>query len=147
MAIYRGYSDPFGPSVIIFDFNRETEALRIWIEKTKLPFWTASAVALDSRLDLAQYSIDGFSWGYEDSGAQQLALALLAHHLQDDARALRLCRLFVRLIVAWLPADWCLNSDEIGSYAAIAEALLHSTDDKVVDLDRLSKLLPRRPHA
>ncbi len=37
---------------------------------------------LGPRLDLANHSPDGFSWGYGGSGPAQLALAILADHFQ-----------------------------------------------------------------
>ena len=43
---------------------------------------------LNPRLDLWSHSPTGFEWGYGGSGPAQLALALLADHLEDDKRAL-----------------------------------------------------------
>jgi len=44
---------------------------------------------LDPRYDLKQLSATGFEWTYEGAGPAQLALALLADHLGDDARRSR----------------------------------------------------------
>lgn len=43
---------------------------------------------LPMRLDLRRHSPTGFNWGYAGSGPAQLALALCADALGDDARAL-----------------------------------------------------------
>jgi len=69
---------------------------------------------LDPRLDLQQHSPEGFDWGYGEGGPAQLALALLADHLGDDARALALYKHFKRRIVWKLPgAGWTLTSADI----------------------------------
>lgn len=44
---------------------------------------------LDPRHDLRNHSPNGFEWGYGGSGPGQLALALCADALGDDARSLR----------------------------------------------------------
>jgi hypothetical protein len=49
---------------------------------------TADGRKLDPRFDLKRLSPSGFEWTYEGAGPAQLALALLADHLGDDARAL-----------------------------------------------------------
>ena len=41
------------------------------------------------RLDICNYSPDGFNWGYHGSGPSQLALAILAHATGDDEVAKR----------------------------------------------------------
>lgn len=46
------------------------------------------AIPLPLRLDLCSHSPTGFNWGYRGSGPAQLALALAAHALGDDQRAL-----------------------------------------------------------
>jgi len=45
---------------------------------------------LPLRLDLISKSPSGFAWGYGGSGPAQLALALCAHVLEDDFRALEI---------------------------------------------------------
>jgi len=45
---------------------------------------------LELRLDLFNHSPTGFEWGSGGSGPAQLALAILADHLGDDATAVRL---------------------------------------------------------
>ena len=50
---------------------------------------TVDGNPLNPRLDLRAMSKAGFEWTYEGAGPAQLALALLADHLGDDAAALR----------------------------------------------------------
>ena len=69
---------------------------------------------LNPRLDLWNHSPTGFEWGYCGSGPAQLALALLADHLQNHLRALALYQDFKWKVVAGLPRDeWTLNGDDI----------------------------------
>jgi hypothetical protein len=42
-----------------------------------------------------------------------LALALLADHLADDAKALALSEPFMRQVVSYLDNAWCLTSTDI----------------------------------
>ncbi len=74
---------------------------------------TVDGVALNPRFDLKRFSPAGFEWTYEGDGPRQLALALLADHLGDDARALDLTEMFMRSVVAELDNAWRLTSDEI----------------------------------
>jgi len=74
---------------------------------------TVDGVPLDPRFDLKRLSPTGFEWTYEGNGPAQLALALLADHLGDDARALRLYEPFMRAVVAELDNSWELTSAEI----------------------------------
>jgi hypothetical protein len=74
---------------------------------------TADGVPLDPRFDLKRLSPAGFEWTYEGNGPAQLALALLADHLGDDARALALYQPFMRAVVAELDNSWELTSADI----------------------------------
>ncbi|BBK33265.1 hypothetical protein EDC65_4110 [Stella humosa] len=74
---------------------------------------TVDGRPLDPRLDLRRLSPAGFEWTYEGAGPQQLALALLADHLGDDARALALHEDFMADVVAVLDNAWELTSDDI----------------------------------
>lgn len=74
---------------------------------------------LDERHDLKKISDAGFEWTYEGKAPAQLALALLADHLGDDARALALYEAFMRKVVAGLENDWQLTGAEID--AALVE--------------------------
>ena len=70
--------------------------------------------SLDPRNDLINHSPDGFNWGFGGSGPAQLALALLADHLEDDDEALKYYQQFKLLIVAQLPErGWKLTAAEI----------------------------------
>jgi len=75
---------------------------------------TVDGRRLNPRLDLWNHSPNGFEWGYVGSGPAQLALALLADHLDDGKEALNLYQRFKWLVVSELPGnDWILTSDQI----------------------------------
>ena len=74
---------------------------------------TVDGKPLDPRFDLKRLSPTGFEWTYEGNGPAQLALALLADHLGDDAKALFLYEPFMRAVVADLDNSWELTSAEI----------------------------------
>jgi len=71
------------------------------------------------RLGLANHSPTGFEWGYAGSGPAQLALALLADALGDDARALRLHQEFKFRVVTRLPRNgrWTMTDVEVRAHA------------------------------
>ncbi len=68
---------------------------------------------LDPRFDIRRFSSTGFEWTYEGDGPRQLALALLADHLDDPQRALMLTEAFMRSVVAELDNAWQLTGEEI----------------------------------
>ena len=74
---------------------------------------TVDGRPLDPRFDIRSFSPAGFEWTYEGDGPRQLALALLADHLDDPARALALTERFMREVVAVLDNAWSLTSEEI----------------------------------
>ena len=74
---------------------------------------TVDGKPLDPRYDLKRLSPTGFEWTYEGNGPAQLALALLAEHLGDDAKALALYEPFMRVMVAELDNSWELSSTDI----------------------------------
>jgi hypothetical protein len=74
---------------------------------------TVDGKPLNPRFDLKQFSPMGFEWTYEGDGPRQLALALLADHLDDDAKALALTEKFMRDVVSVLDNAWSLTSEEI----------------------------------
>ena len=74
---------------------------------------TVDGKPLDPRYDLKRLSPTGFEWTYEGNGPAQLALALLADHFGDDARALAQYEPFMRAVVAELDNSWELTSAEI----------------------------------
>jgi len=74
---------------------------------------TVDGKPLPPRDDLMRISKTGFEWGFEGPAPAQLALALLADHLGDDAEALRLHEAFMRHVVAHLDNAWRLTGAEI----------------------------------
>ncbi len=76
---------------------------------------TVDGKPLPPRLDLHSFNRTGFEWTYAGPGPQQLALALLADHLGDDALALALCRPFMQAVVAQLDNAWAMTSDEVAA--------------------------------
>jgi Family of unknown function (DUF6166) len=81
---------------------------------------TVDGRPLNPRFDLWNHSPSGFEWGYGGSGPAQLALALLADCLGDDA-ALQVYQHYKRTVIASLPyRGWVLTSKEI---RAAVEAL------------------------
>jgi hypothetical protein len=76
---------------------------------------TVNGQPLDPRLDLANKSPTGFECGYGGSGPHQLALAILADFLHDDAKALSLMHEFTVDVIARLPRDreWQLSEAQL----------------------------------
>lgn len=79
---------------------------------------TVDGAPLDPRFDLRVFSRAGFEWTYEGDGPRQLALALLADHLGDPARALTLTEPFMRAVVAELDNAWRLTSADMNALLA-----------------------------
>jgi hypothetical protein len=80
---------------------------------------TVDGRRLDEHYDVKRFTSWGFEWTYEGDSPQQLALAILAEHLEDRERALRLSEPFMRKVVANLDNDWTLTGAEIDK--AVAE--------------------------
>src|ERR1700709_1140157 len=74
---------------------------------------TVDGRPLDPRFDLARFNKTGFEWTYNGPGPKQLALALLADHLGDNAPALALCDAFTRDGGASLDNAWRWTSADI----------------------------------
>ena len=53
-----------------------------------MPPVTVNGVPLPPPMDLHCFNKTGFEWTYSGPGPKKLALALLADHLADDAKAL-----------------------------------------------------------
>jgi len=71
-------------------------------------------VMLRRRLDLRNHSPTGFEWGYAGSGPAQLALALCADVLDDDARALRVYQHFKgRQVQGWKKDAWQIDEEAV----------------------------------
>ena len=70
---------------------------------------------LDERTDIQRFSNSGFEWTYAGDAPRQLALAILANYLGDDARALELSEAFMNAVVADLDNEWKITGDEIST--------------------------------
>ena len=69
---------------------------------------------LPMRQDLRNHSPDGPEWGYGGSGPAQLALALLADALGDDALALQLYRRYKFHVVSHLDRHyWQISQEDV----------------------------------
>lgn len=69
---------------------------------------------LNPRLDVRGHSPDGFEWGYAGSGPAQLALALAADALGNDARAVAVYQRLKCDLVADLPVEgWTLTEAQL----------------------------------
>jgi len=91
--------------------SRTIDGIRVWVDDAPL----------DERRDLKQFTVNGFEWTYEGAEPLQLALALLAHHLGDGAKALDLSEPFMRQVVANLENDWQLTGRDIDDALARIE--------------------------
>ena len=87
----------------LYNGERTMDGIRVLVE----------GEPLDPRFDLKEIAINGFEWSYEGDEPAQLALALLAHHLGDDAKALSLHDHFMRRIVSNFDNYWEMTSDDI----------------------------------
>ena len=74
---------------------------------------TVDGRPLDQRLDLHRYTVNGFEWSYEGPESRQLALAMLAEHLGEPAKALALVDPFMKGVVANFGNEWEMNSADI----------------------------------
>jgi hypothetical protein len=91
-----------------------------WRDKDGTAHVEADGAPLDLRLDLDNHSPTGIEWGYGGSGPAQLALALLADALDDDALALRLHQQFKRKSITPIPRDreWWMTDEQVRAIAA-----------------------------
>lgn len=74
---------------------------------------TVDGKPLPQRTDIKQISQDGFEWSYEGPAPAQLALAILADHLGNNAKALALYEPFMMEVVANFSNEWELTSSDI----------------------------------
>jgi hypothetical protein len=74
---------------------------------------TVDGRPLDQRLDLHRYTANGFEWSYEGPEPRQLALAMLAEHLDDPTHALPLVEPFMKAVVANFGNEWEMTSADI----------------------------------
>jgi len=68
---------------------------------------------LNPRHDIKHLSDGGFEWTFEGDAPAQLALAILADHLNDDQKALALYKAYMRDVIANLDNDWEITSADI----------------------------------
>jgi hypothetical protein len=84
---------------------------------------------LPPRLDLVAHTPTGtFECGFKGFGPSQLALAVLAEHLGNDAQALKLHLRFRDQALVDLPRDrgWCLTGGYIDSHLKTLTASPHT---------------------
>jgi len=74
---------------------------------------TVDGKPLGEHYDVHRFTKYGFEWTYEGDSPQQLALAILADHLGDNDKAIRLSEPFMKKIVANLDNDWMLTGADI----------------------------------
>ncbi|RMH47145.1 MAG: hypothetical protein D6686_13495 [Alphaproteobacteria bacterium] len=74
---------------------------------------TVNGAPLPEALEIRAISPDGFEWSYEGDGPAQLALAILADHFGDPARALAEYEPFMRRVVANFDNEWEMTSEDI----------------------------------
>ena len=99
---------------------------------------------LDTRFDLRKHSSNGFGWGEGSAGsAQQLALALLADALRNDARAVSVHQDFSRRVVPLFPKRWTISRSRILAYVDRLEAEHNTTPPS--DICPSSGPLPHPP--
>ena len=79
---------------------------------------SVEGAALPERYDIERFTNSGFEWTYVGNEPRQLALALLADHLGDDAKALALSDAFMRAVIADLDNDWTMTGAEIDAALA-----------------------------
>ncbi len=85
---------------------------------------TVDGRPLRPRIDICCYTPGAYAWGAAGAGAKQLALALLAHHLGDDKRALDFHLGFEDAVVRKLPTPWRLTSAELDASLSRLETVL-----------------------
>jgi hypothetical protein len=74
---------------------------------------TVDEKPLDARFDIEVFDDKGFEWSYEGSAPQQLALAILADHLDDATKARAAAESFASTVIANLDNDWDLTSQDV----------------------------------
>ncbi|MCB1743306.1 MAG: hypothetical protein KDK91_23220 [Gammaproteobacteria bacterium] len=77
--------------------------------------------ALDEAVQVHRFSDNGFEWTYEGRESQQLALAILHHHLGDAGRALALSERFMQDVIANLDNTWEMSSADVDAFLAEAQ--------------------------
>ncbi|WP_227132361.1 DUF6166 domain-containing protein [Halorubellus salinus] len=85
--------------------------------------------ALNKRPDLLDQPSTQFDWQDGEQGTGHLALALLAHAVDDDT-ARELHHQFEQDVVAHLPASWSLTREEILAWVALQQEDLEAGEDR-----------------
>lgn len=103
MIVYQGIRDRVTGRLQIRRYDDEARKIR----------------RLNPRLDLFNHSV-GFEVGYGGSGPAQTALAILADHLGDDERAVRLHQSFKWAVIAKLErdADFEITASDVDAWLA-----------------------------
>jgi hypothetical protein len=83
---------------------------------------TMDGKPLDQRLDIHRFTANGFEWSYEGPEPRQLALAILAAHLGDAAKARALVEPFMTSVVANFGNEWEMSSADIDAALAVIAA-------------------------
>ena len=91
-----------------FSGDRTIDGVKAWVDGR----------LLDPRLDLHRYTANGFEWSYEGEEPRQLALAILAEHLNDPADAKALVEPFMKAVVANFDNEWEMTSADIDAALA-----------------------------
>lgn len=88
---------------------------------------------LPLRLDLINHSPTGFAWGYHGSGPAQLALAILADALNDDAAAVRLHQIYKAAVISQLRTGvpWSLTQSDVMRVARNIEAAVAAAAERI----------------
>jgi len=73
---------------------------------------------LDPRIDVLEFSKNGFEWSYEGPEPRQLALALLLDHLGDKDKAKASVEPFMAAVVANFDNEWEMTSADIDAALA-----------------------------
>lgn len=104
---FAGWRAPDGAAFVCVTVTRNGQL-------TRLP--------LPPRRDLRDHSPGGFDWGYLGSGPSQLALAMAAFCLEDDAAALAVYQWLKAEIVAEIERDgvWHLEIEEVRKFCQLA---------------------------
>jgi hypothetical protein len=102
------------------------------VQEDALPPWP-----LDPRLDLWNHSPTGFEWGYCGSGPAQLALAILADFLGDDASAVALHQEFKWDHISPIAGDqFSISSDVLDRWSQRPDQTIRDPESKTDECDR-----------
>jgi hypothetical protein len=74
---------------------------------------TVNGAALDPRVNVMEFSKNGFEWSYEGPEPRQLALALLVDHLGDANAAKSMVEPFMKSVVANFGNEWEMTSSDL----------------------------------